>query len=84
MFRFEFCLPTTGKVVPSAPEWFHEINYDGFRIRLERDEDRVRLITRGGHDWAKRYPCRFKRSFVHRTGLIGMIARADLVKRKKK
>ena len=56
MFRFEFCLPTTGKVVPSAPEWFHEIKYDGFRIRLERDGDRVRLITRGGHDWAKRCP----------------------------
>jgi ATP-dependent DNA ligase len=56
MFRFEFCLPTTGKVVPSAPEWFHEIKYDGFRIRLERDGDRVRLITRGGYDWTKRYP----------------------------
>src|SRR5215469_2742567 len=26
-----FCLPTTGKVVPAAPEWFHEIKYDGFR-----------------------------------------------------
>jgi ATP-dependent DNA ligase len=56
MFTFEFCLPTTSKVVPSAPEWFHEIKYDGFRLRLERDGDRVRLITRGGHDWAKRYP----------------------------
>ena len=56
MFRFEFCLPTTGKVVPSAPEWFHEIKYDGFRLRVARDGARVRLITRGGHDWAKRYP----------------------------
>jgi ATP-dependent DNA ligase len=56
MFRFEFCLPTAGKVVPSAPEWFHEIKYDGFRLRLERDGARVRLITRGGYDWTKRYP----------------------------
>ena len=56
MFKFEFCLPTTGKVVPSAPEWFHEIKYDGFRIRLERDGDRVRLITRGGYDWTGRFP----------------------------
>ena len=56
MFRFEFCLPTTGKVVPSAPEWFHEIKYDGFCLRVERDGARERLITRGGYDWAKRYP----------------------------
>ena len=35
--RFEFCIPTTGKVVPSVPEWFHEIKYDGYRLRVERD-----------------------------------------------
>ena len=27
-----------------------------YRLRLERDGDRVRLITRGGHNWADRYP----------------------------
>ena len=54
--RFEFCLPTRATVVPSAPEWFHEVKYDGYRLRLERDGARVRLITKGGHDWAKRYP----------------------------
>ena len=27
-------------------------------IRLERDDDQVRLITRGGNDWTRRYPCR--------------------------
>ena len=32
------------------------MKYDGYRLRLERDGDRVRLITRGGYDWAKRYP----------------------------
>jgi bifunctional non-homologous end joining protein LigD len=26
------------------------------RMRLERDGERVRLITRGGYDWARRYP----------------------------
>jgi hypothetical protein len=25
-------------------------------LRLERDGDRVRLITRGGYNWADRYP----------------------------
>ena len=31
------------------------INQEGFRIRVERDGDQVRLITRGGYDWTKRY-----------------------------
>jgi ATP-dependent DNA ligase len=53
---FEFCIPTTGTKVPAGPEWFHEIKYDGYRLRLERDGDRVRLITKGGYDWSKRYP----------------------------
>ena len=30
--------------------------YDGYRLRLERDADRVRLITKGGYGWTKRYP----------------------------
>lgn len=54
--KFDFCIPTTGKIVPAGPEWFHEIKYDGYRLRVERDGDRVRLVTRGGHDWSKRYP----------------------------
>jgi bifunctional non-homologous end joining protein LigD len=57
MFKaFEFCIPTAGKVVPAGPEWFHEIKYDGYRIRLERDADRVHLITKSGYDWGKHYP----------------------------
>ena len=41
--------------VPAGPEWFHEIKYDGYRVRLEREVDRVRLITKGGYDWTKQY-----------------------------
>jgi bifunctional non-homologous end joining protein LigD len=53
---FEFCIPTTGTRVPSGPEWLHEIKFDGYRLRVERDDDRVRLITKGGYDWTKRFP----------------------------
>jgi bifunctional non-homologous end joining protein LigD len=53
---FEFCLPTTGAKVPDRPEWLHEIKFDGYRLRVERNGDRVRLITRGGYDWTKRFP----------------------------
>ncbi len=48
-------MPTRATVVPAAPEWFHEIKYDGY-VRLERDGERVRLITKGGYDWTKLFP----------------------------
>jgi bifunctional non-homologous end joining protein LigD len=53
---FDFCIPTRGTKVPHTPDWIHEIKNDGYRLRLERDGDRVRLITRNGYDWTKRYP----------------------------
>jgi bifunctional non-homologous end joining protein LigD len=53
---FQFCLPTKSTAVPSGPDWLHEIKYDGYRLRLERDGDRVRLIIRGGYNWTDRYP----------------------------
>jgi ATP-dependent DNA ligase len=53
---FEFLLPTATKTVPQGQDWIHEVKYDGYRLRIERDCDRVRLITRGGLDWTKRYP----------------------------
>jgi bifunctional non-homologous end joining protein LigD len=53
---FDFCLPARGIKVPDGPEWIHEVKYDGYRLHVERDGDRVRLITRGGYDWTKRYP----------------------------
>ena len=51
---FEFCIPTRGTKVPGRPEWLHEIKYDGYRIRVERD--RVRLFSRDGYGWTDRYP----------------------------
>jgi ATP-dependent DNA ligase len=57
MFKaFEFCVPTRSTSVPTGPDWFHEIKYDGYRLRLERDGRGVRLMTRGGYNFADRYP----------------------------
>jgi bifunctional non-homologous end joining protein LigD len=53
---FDFCIPTRSTSVPDTPDWLHEIKYDGYRLRLERDGDRVRLITKGGYNWTNRYP----------------------------
>src|SRR4051812_23818670 len=52
----EPCQPTSAPKPPSGPEWVHEIKYDRFRLMAWRDGDRVRLYTRGGYDWADRYP----------------------------
>jgi hypothetical protein len=28
--HIEFCVPTAKKVVPSIPDWLHEVKYDGW------------------------------------------------------
>ena len=50
---FDFCLPSPAKHVPTGPNWLHEVKYDGYRLRLDRDGNRVRLITRGGYNWTR-------------------------------
>ena len=47
---------------PASPEWIHEVKYDGFR-----DGDRVRLLTRNGHDWSSRYPWIAESALKHRS-----------------
>ena len=43
---FEFCFPTKAASVPDRPNWLHEVKYDGYRLRLERDSDRVHTSRR--------------------------------------
>ncbi|WP_225132905.1 RNA ligase family protein [Bradyrhizobium yuanmingense] len=54
--KVDFAIPVKGDRVPSGPDWLHEIKHDGYRMMLRRENDRVRLITKGGYDWTKRYP----------------------------
>jgi ATP-dependent DNA ligase len=42
--------------VPAGPDWLYEIKHDGYRLRVRRDGDTVRLFTRRGYDWTGRYP----------------------------
>src|SRR5690349_520423 len=53
---YDFCLPTRSTAIPAGPDWLHEIKYDGYRLMVARSGNRVRLITRGGYDWTKRFP----------------------------
>jgi bifunctional non-homologous end joining protein LigD len=50
------CVPTRGTEVPSGSDWFHEIKHDGYRLIVQREGKRVRLLTRRGYDWSDRYP----------------------------
>ncbi|MCP3459733.1 DNA ligase [Bradyrhizobium sp. CCGUVB23] len=53
---YELCLATAGKQVPSGPDWLHEMKADGYRVPIIREDKRVRLLSRNGSDWKKRYP----------------------------
>jgi bifunctional non-homologous end joining protein LigD len=52
----EPCRPSKASAPPSGPEWVHEIKHDGFRLLVRREGPRVRCFTRGGYDWADRFP----------------------------
>jgi bifunctional non-homologous end joining protein LigD len=54
--RFEPCLPRPAKEPPVGAGWIHEIKHDGFRILARRDQGRVRLLTRNGHDFTEHFP----------------------------
>src|SRR5215208_920688 len=49
------CIPTRGTKVPAGPDWLHEVKHDGYRLIVQRDGKRVRLLT-NGYDWSDRYP----------------------------
>lgn len=42
--------------MPSGSEWAYEIKHDGFRFVAVRQGKRVRIYSRGGHDWRERLP----------------------------
>jgi bifunctional non-homologous end joining protein LigD len=45
-FQYQPCIPTRGTKVPTGSDWVHEIKYDGYRLIVQRDGDRVRLLIR--------------------------------------
>ena len=60
--------------------WLHEIKFDGYRTAAHKDGDQVRLITRGGLDWTKRYgdlPAAFRRVPAKQAVIDGEIVVLD-------
>jgi bifunctional non-homologous end joining protein LigD len=52
----EPCLPMMSRTVPTGAGWAYEIKHDGSRFICRRDGERVRLFSRGGHDWSAQLP----------------------------
>lgn len=50
------CLATLVEAAPRGESWLHEIKWDGYRLLCERRGGKVRLLTRNGHDWTRRFP----------------------------
>ena len=49
-------LATLSAGIPAFGRWTYEIKLDGYRLMARIEGDRVKLITRGGHDWAVKMP----------------------------
>ncbi|MHC2257141.1 bifunctional non-homologous end joining protein LigD [Bradyrhizobium embrapense] len=41
--------------VPRGTRWIHEIKFDGYRVQVHLANEEVKIFTRRGHDWTKRY-----------------------------
>jgi bifunctional non-homologous end joining protein LigD len=50
------CLPTKTTTLPSGSQWLHEIKHDGFRIIARKSDGQVRLYSRPGNDFTRRFP----------------------------
>jgi len=48
-------LATLAATPPAGERWLHEIKFDGYRLEARIEAGRVRLLTRSGLDWTKKF-----------------------------
>jgi bifunctional non-homologous end joining protein LigD len=48
-------LATSIERVPSGERWNHEIKFDGYRVQLHLMNEDVKVYTRRGNDWTRRF-----------------------------
>jgi bifunctional non-homologous end joining protein LigD len=53
--RMEPCLALLTSKAPVKSDWLYEIKWDGYRLVVHVEPNRVRIITRSGHDWTDRF-----------------------------
>ncbi|WP_312938766.1 non-homologous end-joining DNA ligase [Agrobacterium pusense] len=54
--RIEPALALLKQKPPSGDKWGWEIKWDGYRLAIHAHANGVRILTRGGYDWAARFP----------------------------
>jgi bifunctional non-homologous end joining protein LigD len=40
---------------PKGARWIHEIKFDGYRVQIHLASSEVKVFTRRGNDWTKRF-----------------------------
>ena len=53
-------LASLASAAPTSGDWSWEIKLDGYRLMARIEGQEVRLITRGGHNWASKMPALVK------------------------
>lgn len=48
-------LATAVERVPSGDRWIHEIKFEGYRVQVHLANEAVKVFTRRGHDWTRRF-----------------------------
>jgi bifunctional non-homologous end joining protein LigD len=48
-------LATLAAAPPAGERWLHEIKFDGYRLQARIEAGRVKLLTRSGLDWTKKF-----------------------------
>jgi bifunctional non-homologous end joining protein LigD len=48
-------LATSIDRVPAGDRWIHEIKFDGYRVQVHLANEAVKVYTRRGHDWTRRF-----------------------------
>jgi bifunctional non-homologous end joining protein LigD len=51
----EPALATSIERVPQGERWIHEIKFDGYRVQLHIANEDVKVFTRRGNDWTRRF-----------------------------
>jgi bifunctional non-homologous end joining protein LigD len=51
----EPALATSIAKVPSGDRWIHEIKFDGYRVQVHLVNETIKVFTRRGNDWTKRF-----------------------------
>jgi bifunctional non-homologous end joining protein LigD len=51
----EPALASSIEKVPAGGRWIHEIKFDGYRVQVHLANEAVKIYTRRGHDWTKRF-----------------------------